>query len=184
MASFIVLLRGVNVGGITIRMADLCRRLSQGDFAAVRTVLASGNVLVETELPSAEVTEQVQQILRESYGYDAWVQVLTPDMLARIERQYPFHTDESTHQPYVVFCRSQEVLEELCADLPPDQPELEQVAPGESCLYWQVPKGQSVHTPVAKLLARARYKADTTTRNLRTVRRLLEGTSPETAQSR
>src|SRR5699024_2298078 len=64
MASFIVLLRGVNVGGITIRMADLRRRLAGGGFAGVQTVLASGNVLVESPLPSAEVGAQIQQILR------------------------------------------------------------------------------------------------------------------------
>lgn len=173
MASHVVLLRGVNVGGVTIRMADLRERLHAGGFPGARTVLASGNVLVDTDLGPAEVVTGIQHILREAYGYDAWVLVLTPDAAARVAQQYPFETDESTHQPYVVFCRSQKVLDELWADLSPADPELELVARGEHCMYWQVSKGQSVHTPVAKTLARARYKADTTTRNLRTVRRLL-----------
>ncbi|HLR28550.1 MAG TPA: DUF1697 domain-containing protein [Ruania sp.] len=173
MASYVVLLRGVNVGGLTIRMADLRRRLTEGGFAGARTVLASGNVLVETGLPAAEVGSQVQQILRESYGYDAWVQVLTPTILRYLAEHYPFPADDPERQPYVVFCRNQAVLEDLWAALPPTDATLEQVALGPSCLYWLVAKGHSVKSPVAKILARGRYKADTTTRNLRTVHRLL-----------
>jgi len=38
-----------------------------------------------------------------------------------------------------------------------------------------MPAGESLDTPVAKLLAKTRYKSSTTTRNLRTVEKLLTG---------
>lgn len=174
MASYIVLLRGVNVGGVTIRMADLRDRLHTGGFPAARTVLASGNVLVETDLGADEVERDIQQILRDGYGYDAWVQVLRPETLHELVRHYPFRADDPGRQSYLVFCRSQAVLDELWAALPLTDGDLEQVALAPRCLYWQVTKGQSVKSPVAKVLGRARYRADTTTRNLRTVRKLLD----------
>ncbi|MEO5738010.1 MAG: hypothetical protein ABIQ82_11180 [Variovorax sp.] len=40
-------------------------------------------------------------------------------------------------------------------------------------LYWQCPRGGSTDTPVAKLLAKPRYRASITTRNLRTVEKLI-----------
>src|SRR5699024_7010642 len=67
MTSYVVLLRGVNVGGVTIRMADLRQQLHSGGFPGARTVLASGNVLLESDLPAGEVDEQCRNLLREAY---------------------------------------------------------------------------------------------------------------------
>ncbi len=46
---WVALLRGVNVGGITVRSADLAQVFAELGFASVRTVLASGNVVFETD---------------------------------------------------------------------------------------------------------------------------------------
>ncbi|UFU05338.1 DUF1697 domain-containing protein [Ruania halotolerans] len=173
MTAYTVLLRGVNVQGTTMTMADLRATLQHAGFPGVRTVLASGNVLLEDDRPGAQVRELVEAALREQFGYDAWVQVIEHDELARIAEAYPFDTDESTHHPYVVFCRDSAALTMLVADLPQPGDDRERVAAGERVLYWETPKGHSLDTPVAKLLARKRFKADTTTRNLRTVRKLL-----------
>ncbi|RYF59021.1 MAG: pyridoxamine 5-phosphate oxidase, partial [Comamonadaceae bacterium] len=50
---------------------------------------------------------------------------------------------------------------------------VERLQRGKGVLYWQCPRGESLDTPVAKLLAKVRYKSSTTTRNLRTVEKLL-----------
>ncbi|MCH6229608.1 DUF1697 domain-containing protein [Microbacterium sp. CFH 31415] len=47
MTTWVALLRGVNVGGITIRSADLAEVFAELGFESVRTVLASGNVVFE-----------------------------------------------------------------------------------------------------------------------------------------
>lgn len=46
MTKYAALLRGVNVGGITMKMADMRDALETAGFAGVTTVLASGNVLL------------------------------------------------------------------------------------------------------------------------------------------
>ena len=48
MTSYIALLRGVNVGGITVKSAELGELFDGLGFEGVRTVLASGNVVFET----------------------------------------------------------------------------------------------------------------------------------------
>ena len=49
MTRWVALLRGVNVGGITIRNADLSALFAELGYAEVRTVLASGNVSFDAD---------------------------------------------------------------------------------------------------------------------------------------
>ncbi|WP_147916381.1 DUF1697 domain-containing protein [Ruania zhangjianzhongii] len=172
MTSYAVLLRGVNVGGRTLKMAEVREALAEGGFPAARTVLASGNVLLDSAADAAQVGPAVESILTERFGYRARVLVRSIQELAEIVADYPFDTDESSHHPYVVFCRSAAVLDDLREVLTAID-ETERIAPGADVLYWELPRGRSLDTAVAKVLARARYKEDTTTRNLRTLRRLL-----------
>jgi len=50
---------------------------------------------------------------------------------------------------------------------------LESITPSEGALFWQVPKGRSADTPFAKRAAKAKYKPVITTRNLRTMHKIL-----------
>ena len=172
MTSYVVLLRGVNVGGRTLKMAEVRAALGDGGFPGVRTVLASGNVLLDSEGDAAQVASAVESILTEQFGYPARVLVRSSEQLVQIVADYPFDTDETSHHPYVVFCRGPEVLAELRAQLS-EVDDFERIVSGASLLYWECPRGTSVDTPVAKVLARARYAEDVTTRNLRTLRKLL-----------
>ena len=59
---------------------------------------------------------------------------------------------------------------------------LESLTPSESALFWQVPKGRSVDTPFAKRSAKTKYKSVITTRNLRTMRKILATTARNLAR--
>ena len=48
MTRYVALLRGINVGGINIKMVDLARVFTELGFERVKTVLASGNVLFDS----------------------------------------------------------------------------------------------------------------------------------------
>ncbi len=50
MTTWVALLRGVNVNGITIRSADLAALLRRLGFDDVKTVLASGNARFSTDV--------------------------------------------------------------------------------------------------------------------------------------
>ena len=48
MTRYAAFLRGVNVGGVNLKMADVAKAFSEAGFDKVRTILASGNVLLDS----------------------------------------------------------------------------------------------------------------------------------------
>ena len=48
MTRYAAFLRGVNVGGVNLKMAEVAAALADAGFKNVRTILASGNVLLES----------------------------------------------------------------------------------------------------------------------------------------
>lgn len=169
----VVLLRGINVGGIKIKMADLKATLEDAGFENVKTILATGNVLLDSPEQAAAVKETCQQALRKRFDYDAWVLVLSEEQIAEIIDGYPYDDSNDARQPYVVFSEDGVSTADLAAFADLD-PELEQAQPGpHRTLYWEVVKGETVHSKLGKASAKTTYKSTTTTRNLRTVRKLL-----------
>ncbi|WP_426392070.1 DUF1697 domain-containing protein [Variovorax sp. R-27] len=170
----VALLRGVNVNGITIKSADLKALFVELGFGAVRTVLASGNVLFDTsESGAAALRTRIEQALRKRFGYDAWIVLLTQKTVAEMAAGYPFERIDEERHPYIVFGSDAAMLDEIVEKAGTVDADVEQLKRGKGVLYWQCPRGESLDTPVAKLLAKARYKSSTTTRNLRTVEKLL-----------
>ena len=62
------LLRGVNVGGVTVKMADLAEVVRGLGYDDVKTVLASGNVLFTTTDAASTAKERLEAALRERFG--------------------------------------------------------------------------------------------------------------------
>ena len=178
MSHWVALLRGVNVNGITVRSADLAQLFTDLGFADVRTVLASGNVCFETETDGhdpdrAALKSRIETGLRERFGYDAWIVLVAHSALAEIIESYPFESD-AEHHAYVIFAPTEQAREQILAGSPGhDEAGDEQAAAGEGVVYWRCPKGASTDTPLSKHLAKARFKATTTTRNINTLRKLL-----------
>ena len=176
MADWVALLRGVNVGGITIRSADLAGVFRDLGFDSVRTVLASGNVAFETDAAPARrnaLKKQIETALRERFGYDAWVVLITRDELAKAIHGFPFDATDAKRQPWVVFCVDDATQDELVEAAETLDPAVDPVARGHGCVYWNPRKGSSTDTPFAKALARKTFKPRTTNRNLRTLAKIL-----------
>ena len=84
MTRYVAFLRGVNVGGVNLKMADVAGVFTDAGFTGVATVLASGNVLLESGTDAADVRATAERSLREAFGYDAWVLVYKLDTVAAI----------------------------------------------------------------------------------------------------
>ena len=178
----IALLRGVNVGGITVKSGPLAATFTDLGFLRVRTVLASGNVAFDApdgaasaapaELPLTELKGRIESALEQSFGYDAWIVLVPQERMSRIAAAYPFARADDTEHPYVVFSSDQTIASELLGAAQDLTQELESIAAGDGVLYWRVPRGSTLDSPFAKLLAKPRYKPHVTTRNLRTVEKL------------
>lgn len=171
MTRWIALLRGVNVNGITIRSADLRTLFEERGHTDVRTVLASGNVVFSSRMPAAELKADVEQALRDCFGYDAWIVLVPHDALAALVSAFPFESSVDRHD-YVLFGSDDAALDDLLADLVLDDT-VERVTRGDGVVYWSCPKGSSTDTVFAKRASAARFKRTTTTRNTNTLRKLL-----------
>ncbi|MCW3767007.1 DUF1697 domain-containing protein [Paenarthrobacter ureafaciens] len=168
MENYAVFLRGINVGGINIKMADLKAALKDYPFTKVKTLLASGNVVLQSELGPAEVKSRFEECLRESFGYDAWVVVLTAARVAELVEACPYPADDKSTHSYVTLASDEAMLDELF-DAGKALGGVEQTRLGPEASSWLAPAGGTLDSPFSKLSAKARYKATTTTRNLRTL---------------
>lgn len=176
MTAWVALLRGVNVGGITIRSADLGALFREElGFDDVRTYLASGNVRFETDAaPGARQTlkRSTEKALGARFGYDAWIVLVTLGELRSAMAKFPFDDADETRQPWVIFCADAATRDELTEAAASLDAAVDPVAEGPGVVYWNPRKGSSTDTPFAKVIARATYRSRTTNRNLRTLAKI------------
>ena len=174
MTQFAALLRGVNVGGVNLKMAEVAAVLTDAGFTNVRTILASGNVLLESSSGVATVRKKAEAALRERFRYDAWVLAYDIDTVRTIDEAYPFEREVDGYQSYITFVADDAVLVELAALADQAGPD-EKISRGDGVVYWQVPKGSTLDSTIGKTMGKLRYKSSTTTRNLRTLAKVLRG---------
>ena len=169
MTTYVALLRGVNVGGVNMKMADLAEVVRGLGYDEVATVLASGNVLFTTSESARSAKDRLEAALRERFGYEAWVHVLTRDAIAKIVDAYPYPRSADRHA-YVVFILTADVRDELL-EVSLD-PAVEQAEAGDGVIYWSVPKGSTLDSAMGKAQSSSRHKPWLTTRNLNTLEKL------------
>lgn len=170
MTRYALLLRGINVGGRVVRMADLKVCLEAAGLRQVVTLLQSGNVAFESDLGGPELKKGIETALTERFDYPAKVQVLPMARLAKIIADYPFGTTSESQHDYVLFLENdlaKDLINEPCEMAPG-----EKVAAGDGVVYWRVDKGSTLKSNFAKLLTKSKYKAFNTNRNIRTLRKL------------
>lgn len=176
-ATWIAFLRGVNVNGVRLTMSAVRATLSGIGLARVRTVLATGNVLFDDEdldaTGAAERKSAIENCLRDAFGYDAWIVLVSARELAPTMARFPFARDDPTIQPYVVLGSDPAVLRALTVETPQLDATMEATALGDNVLYWRVRAGHTTDSPFAKVLAKPRFRTTTTTRNLRTLDKVL-----------
>ena len=183
MSRHVAFLRGINVGtSPRIAMADLVEATEEVGCTRVRTVLATGNVIVTDPRPAAELRTVLETAYGERFGYGAVVQVLTRDAVEAAVTSYPFATLDA-HHDYVVFSDSPEVTERVVRAMSDTLDGAgrgsgpvagtEAVAAGPGCLHWRVPKGSTLASAAGAILDARENKRHLTTRNIRTLRKIL-----------
>ncbi|GFG55374.1 pyridoxamine 5-phosphate oxidase [Mycolicibacterium agri] len=172
MTRYAAFLRGVNVGGVNLKMAQVAAALERAGFTNVKTILASGNVLLDSRSGVDAVRKKAEQALRAEFGYDAWVLAYDLDTVRAISEAYPFEREVDGHHSYVTFVTDEQVLDELAA-LAENAGHNEKIARGAGVIYWQVPRSSTLDSAMGKTMGKKRYKSSTTTRNLRTLEKVL-----------
>lgn len=102
MDQWVCLLRAVNLGARNrVSMPALRKALGVAGFDNVRTYLQSGNVVLDSPLPQAQVAAGVGAVIAQEFGLDTPVLLRTPQQIRDILDWCPF-PDEATTQPTMV----------------------------------------------------------------------------------
>jgi uncharacterized protein (DUF1697 family) len=171
MTNYVAFLRGINVGGRVIKMADLQACFRDLGLQNVRTVLQTGNVLFASSDSAELLKRRIEAGLARAFNYAAKSQVFKVDDLRRIIDAYPFGEAGNDQHDYVIFLENG--LEKSLVSETYNLAMGERVAAGNGVVYWRVDKGSTLQSSFAKLLTKAKYKNFNTNRNLKTLRKLL-----------
>jgi uncharacterized protein (DUF1697 family) len=174
---FCALLRGINVGGVKIRMEDLRQAFAELGFPGAQTMLATGNVIFhvpEAQHDRRALQARIERGLTERFGYEAHVLLRSGDEIhAVLAAAQAIPVPADTHQ-YVLFCDDPALPAELQAlyDSLPRAAD-EQFIRAEPDAIWLVPKGGTLQSDFgAKVLGSKKYKPRLTSRNVNTVAKI------------
>ncbi|MFC8923569.1 DUF1697 domain-containing protein [Cellulosimicrobium sp. NPDC057127] len=177
MTAYVALLFAVNVGGRSVPSTALRALSAALGFAASRTVVNSGNLVVAAGASGAATADDVARLVRDGvadrFGVDAAVAVLPAARLAGLVDALPF-PDAARESPSHVqlFVGEHDVDAAGLARLAAEHPGSEQVAVAHGALYVTFPDGIGRSRLTSAVLARA-AGGPVTGRNWRTVTRLL-----------
>lgn len=103
MASYVALLRAVNVGGTgKLAMTDLTRLCVGAGFTGVKTYIASGNVVFASRLGPRTVKTTLEHCLLGHAGKPVDVIIRTSTEMQGVVDANPFHT-KASNLTYVYF---------------------------------------------------------------------------------
>ena len=137
MKRYIALLRGVNVGGKNkISMAELKQGFEALGCEEVRTHLNSGNVIFSGE--EDEMAGRIQAMIRERFGLDVPVLVISKEWLADMLRNAPDWWDTGDKEIYdnLILILPDASAEALAEKIGEPTEGLEQVCVRESAIFW------------------------------------------------
>src|SRR5688500_12178257 len=109
MTIYVAFLRGINVGGHTVKMDALKKAFEALGFENVSTFIASGNVIFESSAKKTETLEKkIETALEKELGYEVATFLRTDKQVAAIAEHDAFPKEKSKEGDtrYVVFLRA------------------------------------------------------------------------------
>lgn len=170
---YVAFLRGINVGGRIVKMADLKVCFEKMELKNVSTILQTGNVIFESPKNEHQLKTEIERILSKTFNYPAKTQVIAIDSLKKIVNANPFGDATADFHQYIIF-----IEDDLETKLVAEAGKVlgEQVQAGSGVVYWSVKKGQTLKSSFAKLLTKSQYKDFNTVRNINTLNKILDKT--------
>ena len=175
MQTYLSLLRGINVSGQKkIKMADLKKLYEDLGFSEVTTYIQSGNVIFKTKKTKEVILEEsIKAGIEKIFGFDVPVLVLTHEELLSLADSNPYKNRDLDHK----------FLHFTLLSTPPDPKKIKAVSdmkfPGEEftitkrVVYLCLPNGYG-RTKLNNNFFESKLKVQATTRNLKSVYKLLE----------
>lgn len=174
MQSYLVLLRGINVGGkALIKMAELKTVLEACGFKHVVTYIQSGNVLLDSDEGVEEVAARVRGCIRDKFGLDIAAIAFSQRQWKSIITVAPsWWGKDSLWKHNLLILIPPYIMSEVIESIGNLKPDIEFLVPGESVLYQSMSLKLFGKTTTGKLASNPIYK-QITVRNYNTATKLL-----------
>jgi uncharacterized protein (DUF1697 family) len=170
---YVVLLRGINVGGVKLPMADLRRITETCGFTDPKTYIQSGNLIFASARKSAEkIAAELRTAVAEDLGLDIPMIVRSQGQLKAVIEANPFVKGGLDPNQQSVSFFAEDIPANLFADVVLEQYSPEAVRVRKREIYFNLPLGTG-HSPMLKDIGRLKGLTIGTMRNWRTTTTLL-----------
>jgi uncharacterized protein (DUF1697 family) len=177
MNTYLILLRGINVGGKNkVSMTGLKKCLEELGFSNVSTYIASGNVILESDKHPDKIKAQIEQALPKRFKLDSElikVLVLSDDQLQAVINQKPkdFGEQPEKYHSDAIFLMGIDSAQAMPVFSPREG--VDKIWPGDGVIYSQRLSSQRTKSRLNKMMASPHYKS-MTIRSWQTTIKLLE----------
>lgn len=176
MTKYIVLLRGINVGGKNkVSMKELKELLENNGYKDVVTYINSGNIIFSSDNPDiAFLEEKCTALISERFKLDLSLMIITDAELIEAFNNAPDWWDadkESKHN--AIFDMPPTTVDEVFREVGEGKPEYEKVGSFGKVIYWSAPLKTFSRTRWSKIVGKTVYDK-VTIRNANTVKNLVE----------
>ncbi|MCB9146274.1 MAG: DUF1697 domain-containing protein [Anaerolineales bacterium] len=176
MTQYLVLLRGINVGGKNIiKMADLKASFEEMGFTNVRTYIQSGNVLLESpENDKAALTTKIEVGLSKRFNFDAKVVLVSQKELKAVVQSAPqgFGAEDKKFRYDVIFLKEPLTSKEAMKSVKVREG-VDTAYAGKQALYFSRLISRAAQSHLTKIIGTPVYQ-NMTIRNWNTTTKLLE----------
>ena len=177
MTRYLILLRGINVGGRNkVSMASLRELLESHGHTKVSSYIASGNVILSSDRTAAAIKRELEEALPKTFKLDSEliaVHVLTRAQLRAVVRKRPkgFGDKPETYNSDAVFLMGIDAPTAMQVFDP--RPGVDEVWPGVGVIYSQRLSAERTKSRLGKIVGTPTYKS-MTIRSWTTTMNLLE----------
>lgn len=158
-------LRGVNVNGTSMKMAEVCKVFSDAGTSEVSSVLATGNLIFSSDKSAADLKIILEKAMSDYFNYEAFLFIKSEKEVVAIFENSPFTKADDLH--IYAFVGTEDIESVLLEEF--NKSEHENATIIENIFYWQVPKGNTLDSEFGKVLGKKSLKNKITSRNLNTI---------------
>lgn len=160
MASYVALLRGINVGGKNkVPMAALRAAVESGGHSSVRTYIQSGNVLFDSDAPAAGIEADMEALLARELGMELVVVVRSHRQLRSVVHDAPdgfgtqpehFHSDAVFLKSPLTAARAMQVVQ--------TRDGVDRAWPGRGVLYFERLSERRTQSRMNRIMGTPEYR--------------------------
>lgn len=173
MKTFCAFLRGVNVNGTSMKMAEVCQVFESQNLTNVQSVLATGNIIFSSDEKVSTLKSKLEKAMSDRFSYDAFLFIKTKEEVQSIVDNNPFESIADRHT--YILLGNENVESTLLKEFETANKSADELgAKVDDAFYWQVLKGNTLDSSFGKILGKKNLKSEFTSRNINTFEKILK----------